>query len=77
LAQLLTPPGQRVRSFEVGADYDMDKIGLAEHQSGWHETRTTTGCEDRHSGNSHCGHDYGTQLRDAEKRDLLAYLRSL
>lgn len=77
LAQLLTPPDQRVRTFEVGPDYDMQNIGLAEHQSGWHEARTTTGCEDRHSGNSHCGHDYGTRLGDAEKRDLLAFMKSL
>jgi hypothetical protein len=31
----------------------------------------------RGSGVSHCGHDYGTALSDAEKRALLEYLKTL
>ncbi|MDF5808335.1 hypothetical protein OLM64_24995 [Pseudomonas aeruginosa] len=37
----------------------------------------TTGCEQRDSGNSRCGHEYGTSLSAEEKRALLEYLKVL
>jgi len=76
LAELLTPPAQRVKQFKVGPAYDTKAVGLAEAQAGSF-TLTVTGCEDKASGNSNCGHDYGTQLPADEKAALLEYLKTL
>ena len=75
LAELLKPAAQRVKEFKVGPAYDTKTVGLAAEQAGTF-TLKTTGCEDRNSGNSNCGHDYGTQLPDAEKAALLEYLKT-
>jgi hypothetical protein len=40
-------------------------------------TRMTTGCDQRNSGNSHCGHEFGTTLSAEDKRALLEYLKIL
>ena len=40
-------------------------------------TLTTTDCSDRNSGNSRCGHDFGTRLNAQEKEALLEYLKTL
>ena len=40
-------------------------------------TMTTTDCTDLNSGNSRCGHDYGTSLSEPEKKALLEYLKTL
>lgn len=77
LAQLLTPDGERLDSFQVGPAYDVANLGLATIQPGWHGTRTTTKCDDRNSGNSHCGHNYGTTLSPQQKLALLEYLKRL
>ena len=77
LAQLLTPPAQRVRSFRVGPNYDTTDIGLAARQTKFDYVLRTTGCSDLNSGNSNCGHDYGTSLSAANKRALLEYLKTL
>jgi hypothetical protein len=77
LAELLTPPAQRVSSFLVGRAYDVDKVGLAAEQTGLVGKRITTGCDQLASGNSRCGHDYGTWLSPADKRALLEYLKQL
>ncbi len=37
----------------------------------------TTDCSDLSSGNSNCGHEFGTQLTDPEKKALLEYLKTL
>ena len=77
LVELLTPPAQRVPSFLVGRAYDIDKVGLASDQAGIVGKRVTTGCDQLSSGDSHCGHDYGTWLSAADKRALLEYLKRL
>ncbi len=82
LAELLKPPAQRVPSFQVGPAYDLDNIGLAKTQTkfGSYSYQTTADCGgDKRdaSGNSRCGHDFGTSLSDAEKRALLEYLKTL
>lgn len=77
LAQLLTPSAQRVAEFKIGSAYDKDHVGLAVAQSQFNFTLKTTGCDDRNSGNSRCGHDYGTTFTDAEKKALLEYLKNL
>jgi mono/diheme cytochrome c family protein len=76
LSELLKPAAQRTKEFKVGSAYDTQAIGLAAVQDTSY-TLKTTGCEDRASGNSNCGHDYGTQLPEAEKKALLEYLKAL
>ena len=77
LADLLKPAAERPASFMVGPAYDPDAVGLAKVQTKFNYTLTTTDCSDRNSGNSRCGHDYGTTLRPDEKRALLEYLKQL
>jgi mono/diheme cytochrome c family protein len=77
LADLLKPAAERPSSFAVGRVYDIGKVGLAAVQPGWMATRVTTGCEDRNSGNSRCGHEFGTTLTPAQKSDLLEFLKTL
>lgn len=77
LTELLTPDSQRVTSFMIGPAYDIDKVGLAAQQTKFNYTLTTTDCSDRNSGNSRCGHNYGTSFSAADKKALLEYLKSL
>jgi mono/diheme cytochrome c family protein len=77
LAELLTPPAARVKQFKVGNAYDTVHVGLAIDQTQFNATVITTDCNDLNSGNSNCGHPYGTQLSDTEKQALLEYLKTL
>jgi hypothetical protein len=77
LADLLVAPNERIATFGVGRYYDRALIGLARDQRGTSHDRATTGCEDRNSGNSHCGHDFGTSLPPDQKLALLEYLKKL
>lgn len=77
LADLLERPQDRPVSFRLGRNYDIARIGLARDQGASTAERRTTGCDRRNSGNSRCGHDFGTNLNDAEKRALLEYLKTL
>lgn len=78
LAELLTPPDQRQAAFAVGPAYDRATVGLAKVQPGPQQHwRQTTGCDQLNSGDSHCGHPYGTQLSANQKSDLLEYLKKL
>jgi mono/diheme cytochrome c family protein len=77
LADLLKPAAQRPVSFPVGRYYDIEAVGLAADQHGSRYMRTTTGCEALDSGNSRCGHQYGTSLSPADKQALLEYLKGL
>ncbi|MEG3148040.1 di-heme-cytochrome C peroxidase [Sphingomonas sp. RT2P30] len=77
LADLLKPAAARPVTFSVGRYFDKASVGLAADQHGSSYSRTTTGCEARDSGNSRCGHDFGTTLPDADKRALLEYLKTL
>lgn len=76
LADLLKKPADRPATFAVGPNYDIDRVGLAAVQPGT-STIATTGCEDVKSGNSRCGHEWGTQLSEPEKKALLEYLKTL
>lgn len=82
LDDLLTPSEQRPVSFKVGPNFDPVRIGLAADQPG-NYMRVTTDCakgikgQGINSGNSRCGHDFGTQLAPEDRAALLAYLRSL
>jgi hypothetical protein len=76
LAELLKPAAQRKASFSLGPNYDTDDVGLAATQPGANP-RTTTGCSELSSGDSRCGHEFGTSLSDQEKKALLEYLKTL
>lgn len=71
LAELLKPPAKRIKSFHVGSqDYDPVAVGFKDDPSQPFFDTTA-------DGNSNAGHDYGGKLTDAERKDLLEYLKSL
>ncbi len=77
LAALLLPAGERPTAFAVGPAYDIANVGLATAQTKFGYTLETTDCAARDSGDSRCGHEFGTHLPDADKRALLEYLKTL
>lgn len=77
LADLLEPVDKRAVRFSVGHYYDPEKVGLAADQHGSPDVRTTTDCSDRNSGNSRCGHTFGSTLSADDKRALLEYMKTL
>jgi mono/diheme cytochrome c family protein len=77
LTDLLKPVTERAASFKVGPAYDPDKVGLAEQQPRFGSTMHTTDCSDPASGNSRCGHEYGTTLSEHDIRALIEYLKTL
>ncbi len=77
LNDLLKPAAERPQSFKVGPAYDIDMVGLALDQPAHSATLSTTDCDDLTSGNSRCGHEYGTHLPDEDKKALLEYLKTL
>lgn len=77
LAELLKPAAERVQSFKIGPEYDPVAVGLAVEQTKFDYTLTTTGCDQRNSGYSRCGHEFGTSLTADEKKALLEYLKVL
>ena len=78
LAQLLTLFGaEGADFFALGPNYDQDDIGLAATQPGSGYTFQATGCDELDSGNSNCGHEYGTTLSVEDKEALLEYLKTL
>jgi hypothetical protein len=77
LAELLKPAAQRVKKFKIGPAYDTVNVGLAVEQSAFNYTLVTTDCSNLNSGNSNCGHEFGTQLSADDKKALLEYLKVL
>jgi hypothetical protein len=77
LAELLKPASERVKDFKIGPAYDTVNVGIAVDQTQFNYTLSTTDCADRNSGNSRCGHEFGTQLTAPEKKALLEYLKTL
>lgn len=77
LAEILKPAAERKAAFMLGPEYDLVAIGLADAQTRFDYTLQTTDCSDIDSGNSRCGHEYGTALSDDEKAALLEYLKTL
>jgi hypothetical protein len=77
LADLLKPGKDRSKAFRLGNRYDRDSIGLAADQGSSAPERDTKGCGDLNSGESRCGHEFGTNLSDSDKRALLEYLKSI
>ena len=68
---------QRVTAFKIGPAYDSVNVGLAVEQGAVQQTLQTTDCSERDSGNSRCGHEYGTKLSPTQKKALLEYLKVL
>ena len=77
LADLLEPAAKRRKDFAVGPGYDRTQVGLAVTQNAAAFTFHATSCAEMASGDSNCGHEYGTHLRPDEKRALLEYLKIL
>jgi hypothetical protein len=77
LTELLKPGAERVSAFKVGPTYDTDNVGLAVEQTVFSQTLQTTDCSAIDSGNSRCGHEFGTSLPPAQKKALLEYLKTL
>ncbi|MBT9099739.1 hypothetical protein KFZ76_18745 [Methylovulum psychrotolerans] len=77
LADLLKPATDRTAAFAIGPEYDPVNVGLASKQTKFGYTLQTTDCSHRDSGDSRCGHEFGTQLSDSDKKALLEYLKTL
>ena len=77
LTELLKPAAERVQKFKIGQAYDTANIGLAVDQAQFNYELETSDCSDANSGNSRCGHEYGTNLSASEKKALLEYLKTL
>ncbi len=70
MLQLLTPPDQRLKNFQVGSiEFDPQTLGFK--NEGPFQFDTTL------SGNSNSGHSYGTGLSENEKLALMEYLKTL
>jgi hypothetical protein len=67
---------ERVPSFKVGPNYDIEAIDT-DDQPAFDFALETTDCSDGGSGNSRCGHEYGTSLSQSDRAALLEYLKSL
>lgn len=73
LYQLLLPPAQRVTRFSVGSyTFDADAVGYVSGR----DERTFL-FDTRLPGNSNAGHDYGTDLTDEQRQDLIEYMKTL
>jgi len=71
-----TVTSERPASFKMGRAYDIQRVGIASQQAGNHVI-TTTGCDQLNSGNSRCGHEFGTKFSAEDKAALLEYLKML
>ena len=73
LAELLKPPADRATKFYVGSrEFDAQNVGVVAD-----DTTNATLFDTSLPGNSNAGHTYGTALSDADKTNLLEYLKSL
>lgn len=73
LMELLQPSEERLKSFYVGSrELDPVNVGLINKQ-----TPNSTLLDTTLLGNSNWGHDYGTQLTEAEKQALVEYMKTL
>lgn len=71
LYQLLLPADQRLKKFWVGSrEFDAVNVGF-DYTTGTFELDTTI------KGNSNGGHEYGTQMTDEQRRQLIDYLKTL
>lgn len=70
LDELLKPPAQRIKQFRLGTqEFDTEKVGYK--NAGGYLFDTTL------PGNSNAGHDYGPGFTPEQRRQLIAYMKSL
>ena len=70
MEELLTPPAARARSFHRGSRvYDEAGMGFVDRGAYLLDTRS--------AGNSAAGHEHGTELSGAQRRELIEYLKTL
>ncbi len=71
LMELLRPPAQRAKRFQVGnREFDPTQVGFSTDGGNFQFDATVPG-------NLNIGHDYGTALTDEERNDLVEYLKTL
>ena len=73
LAQMLTPPAERISKFYVGSrEFDPSNVGFI--------TRKTEGAflfDTTIPGNTNVGHEWGTTLSEKQKKELIEFLKTL
>ncbi|MBI2965069.1 MAG: c-type cytochrome [Chloroflexi bacterium] len=75
IEDLLKPPAQRPTKFYTGYDVlDFDRVGFVSSGPGAEQNGVLFDTTVRGNGNG--GHVYGTDLTDAEKRDLIEFLKT-
>lgn len=73
LYDLLLPPDQRPKTFQVGSrEYDPKKVGFVSDGSHGGEFHFDTAKDANHN----TGHTYGTGLSEEDRMNLLEYLKS-
>lgn len=78
LWDLLQPPALRPATFPRGDDLcDTERVGLGTAPTPGGSTPARFLYDTRLLGNSNAGHSFGTSLPEADKRDLLEYLKTL
>ena len=69
----MSPADKRPKTFKVGREYDPEKVGINavnQPDDGW-----TFNIDKK--GNSNQGHEYGNDLSNKERWDLVEYLKTL
>jgi hypothetical protein len=75
---LLQKPADRPKSFALGSNtFDPKNVGLDTTASPFGYTFNAASCDDVNDGNSNCGHLWGTNLSDDDKRALIEYMKQL
>jgi pimeloyl-ACP methyl ester carboxylesterase len=75
LWDMLKPPDQRPKKFNVGQrEYDPVHVGYAQSDPPRSDYPIFDTALD---GNHNSGHEFGTQLSDSQKRDLIEFLKSI
>ena len=73
LWELINKPEQRLTSFHVGS-WEMDPVNVGfVTDAGPATSKFVTSIR----ANSNSGHDYGTDLSDTEKREVIEYIKTL
>jgi len=75
LWELLLPATQRMASFKVGSPkFDPKNVGYVTDETPF---KTGTFVADPDSGNGNGGHEYGTDLSEADRWAIVEYLKTL
>jgi hypothetical protein len=73
--ELLMPSNQRMKTFYLGTTrYDIKNLGYETKQSADNTYFFDTQSQ---KGNYNGGHEYGTDLTESERWDLIEYLKSI